>query len=58
MAPSGITAWCGYSRAVSAALEFPDNERVAGVVIIGTAKEKPEERERPVLADIVQPWRA
>jgi len=42
---------------VSAALEFPDNERVAGVSI-GTAKEKPEERERPVLADIVQPWRA
>jgi len=31
---------------------------VAGVVIIGTAKENPEERESPVLADIVQPWRA
>ena len=51
MAPSGITAWYGYSRGVSA-----DNERVAGVVYIGTAKEKPEERARPVLADIVQSW--
>jgi len=52
-----ITEWYGYSRGVRAALKLADNERVAGVVYIGTAKEKPEERERPVLADIVQPWR-
>jgi nitroreductase len=52
-----ITEWYGYSQGVRAALKLADNERVAGVVYIGTAKEKPEERERPVLADIVQPWR-
>ena len=39
-----------------AALKLADNERVAGVIYIGTAKEKPEEWERPVLADIVQSW--
>jgi len=29
---------------------------VAGFVYIGTAKEKPDERERPTLADIVSVW--
>jgi nitroreductase len=52
-----ITEWCGYSPGVRAALKLAENERVAGFVYIGTAKEKPEERERPTLADIVQPWR-
>ena len=52
-----ITEWYGYSQGVRAALKLADNERVAGVVYIGTAKERPEERERPVLADIVRPWR-
>ena len=52
-----ITEWYGYSPGVRAALKLADNERVVGFVYIGTAKEKPEERERPVLADIVQPWR-
>jgi nitroreductase len=51
-----ITEWYGYSEGVRAALELADNERVAGFVYIGTAKEKPEERERPSLADIVQAW--
>ncbi len=52
-----ITEWYGYSPGVRAALKLADNERVVGFVYIGTTKEKPEERERPVLADIVQPWR-
>jgi nitroreductase len=51
-----ITEWYGYSRGVRAALGLADNERVAGFVYIGTAKEKPEERERPALADIARPW--
>jgi nitroreductase len=53
-----ITEWYGYSQGVRAALKLADNERVAGFVYIGTAKETPEERERPALADIVRPWRA
>lgn len=52
-----ITEWYGYSQSVRAALKLAENERVAGFVYIGTAKEKPDERERPALADIVQPWR-
>jgi nitroreductase len=51
-----ITEWCGYSKGVRQALLLADNERVAGFVYIGTAKEKPEERERPALAEIVAPW--
>jgi hypothetical protein len=42
---------------VRAALKLAANERVAGFVYIGTAKEKPGERERPSLADIAQAWR-
>ena len=38
-------------------LNLADNERVAGFVYIGTAKEKPDERERPKLSDIVATWR-
>ena len=52
-----ITEWYGYSQGVRAALKLAENESVAGFVYIGSAKEKPEERERPALADIVQCWR-
>jgi nitroreductase len=52
-----ITEWYGYSPGIRRALGLADNERVAGFVYIGTPKEKPEERERPALADIVAPWR-
>jgi hypothetical protein len=41
---------------VREALQLAANERVAGFVYIGTAKEKPDERERPTLADIVSVW--
>jgi nitroreductase len=52
-----ITEWYGYSKGVRQALHLADNERVAGFVYIGTAKEKPDERERPLLAEIVASWR-
>ena len=52
-----ITEWYGYSQGLRASLKLAENERVADFVYIGTAKEKPEERERPVLADIAHPWR-
>jgi nitroreductase len=51
-----ITEWYGYSERVRRGLKLADNERVAGFIYIGTAKEKPEERERPALADIVSAW--
>ena len=52
--PDGDAGAAGQERA---ALKLADNERVAGFVYIGTAKEKPDERERPSLADIAQAWR-
>ncbi len=52
-----ITEWYAYSDGVRQALHLAENERVAGFVYIGTAKEKPDERERPQLADIVTAWR-
>jgi nitroreductase len=52
-----ITEWCAYSQGVRQALKLADNERVAGFVYIGTPKEKPEERERPALADVITAWR-
>ncbi len=52
-----ITEWYGYSPGVRRALDLAGNERVAGFIYIGTPKEKPEERERPALSDIVTVWK-
>ena len=41
---------------VGAALSIADNERIAGFIYVGTPAERPEERERPALADIVTRW--
>ena len=41
---------------VSLRSALAENERVAGFVYVGTAKEKPAERERPELTDIVAAW--
>jgi nitroreductase len=51
-----LTEWYAYSPAVRAALELADNERVAGFIYIGTARERPEDRERPDLAEIANRW--
>lgn len=52
-----ITEWYAYSPRVRAALGLAGNERVAGFIYIGTAKEAPPERERPALEAIVSEWR-
>jgi nitroreductase len=53
---SWITEWIAYSARVRAALGLADNERIAGFVYVGTAAERPEDRERPDLSDIVTRW--
>jgi nitroreductase len=53
-----ITEWYAFSPGVRRALHLEENERVAGFIYIGTAKEKPEERDRPALADVVTTWQA
>lgn len=54
---SWITEWIAYSPRVRVGLGLAANERIAGFVHIGTAKEKPGERERPRLADLVTRWK-
>jgi nitroreductase len=53
---SWITEWIAYSPSVRRALGLADTERIAGFVYIGTPSEKPDERERPVLGEIVSRW--
>jgi len=51
-----ITEWYSYSPGVRAALGLAANERVAGFVYIGTARERQADRERPQLDKIVTRW--
>jgi nitroreductase len=51
-----ITEWYSYSPAVRAALRLAANERMAGFVYLGTAKEGLPDRDRPQLAKIVTRW--
>ncbi|MEQ1696431.1 MAG: nitroreductase [Hyphomicrobiaceae bacterium] len=51
-----VTEWVAYSPRVKAALGLGDGERVAGFVYVGTAAEKPEDRDRPKLADVMTRW--
>lgn len=55
---SWLTEWYAYSRGVHAALGLAANERVAGFIYIGTAKERQPDRDRPSLAKIVTRWTA
>lgn len=49
-----LTEWYSYDDGVAAALGLAPGERFAGFVYIGTAREYPRERQRPVIEDIVR----
>ncbi len=51
-----ITEWYSYSPGVRAGLGLAANERMAGFVYIGTARERQPDRERPQLSRIVSRW--
>lgn len=51
-----ITDWYSYDADATAILGLKDGERVAGFVMIGTPREPPLERERPVLDPLVTRW--
>ena len=51
-----ITEWYSYSPAVRAALRLAANERMAGFIYIGTAKDTQPDRDRPQLAKIITRW--
>lgn len=51
-----LTEWYSYSPHVRRSLQLGENERIAGFIYIGTAKERQADRERPALGDIVTRW--
>lgn len=53
-----ITDWYSYDSAATALLGLAEGERVAGFVLIGTARDSPLERERPALEPLVSRWSA
>lgn len=57
-----LTEWCAYDAAFAAALGLVSDERVderiAGFIYLGTARDAPAERERPDMARLVQHWPA
>ena len=53
-----ITEWYAFDDAVAKALGLESTERIAGFIYIGTATEKPEERDRPDLDHITTKWNA
>jgi nitroreductase len=51
-----LTEWYSYNADVAKALGCASNERIAGFVHIGTATERPADRDRPALTTIVTRW--
>jgi nitroreductase len=51
-----ITEWYSYSPSVRATLKLAPNEKMAGFIYIGTAREQQPDRERPDLAAITSRW--
>jgi nitroreductase len=52
-----ITDWYAYDEEARAVLGLAPQERVAGYVFLGTAREAPLERERPNVDGLVSVWR-
>jgi nitroreductase len=48
-----VTGWMAYERSCLDLLGVGENERIAGLVHIGTPKAAQEERPRPPLSEIV-----
>lgn len=55
-ATNWITEWVAYSPSVRAALKLSDQERIAGFIYIGRSDDKPEDRERPVIENLITRW--
>jgi len=53
-----LTEWYAYDQAVDHQLGLDEDERVAAFIYIGSAKEKPAERDRPGLDSRVSRWNA
>jgi len=52
-----LTEWYSYDAGVMAAMGVESGERIAGLIYIGSAQEKPSERARPDLEAKVKYWK-
>lgn len=53
-----LTGWAAYDADALAALGVRAEEKVAGFIHIGTAQERPPDRTRPVLDQLITDWSA
>ncbi|MEM8935484.1 MAG: nitroreductase [Pseudomonadota bacterium] len=51
-----LTEWYAFDENVGDALGLGENERVAGYIYIGTARDLPRERARPVLTELISEY--
>lgn len=52
-----ITDWYSYDTQATAILGVREGERVAGFIMLGTPREPPQERERPLLEPLITSWK-
>jgi nitroreductase len=55
-ATSWVTGWAAYSPGARMVLKLAETERIAGIIHIGTATEKPTDRKRPDIDAITAFW--
>lgn len=53
-----LTEWIAFSPGINALLELTEDERIAGYIYLGTAKEDPQERMRPDASSKIKHWQA
>jgi nitroreductase len=51
-----LTGWAAYNADALTALRVRAEEKVAGFIHIGTASERPPDRSRPVLDELITDW--
>lgn len=52
-----LSEWIAFDDAILKALGGREGDRIAGFIYIGKAKEAPEERVRPTIAEVVRAWK-
>jgi nitroreductase len=51
-----LTEWYAFDEAIDHALGLETHERVGGFIYLGSASDKPPERVRPALAELLSDW--
>lgn len=51
-----LTEWIAFSPGINTLLGLTENERIAGYIYLGTAKDEPQERMRPDAATKIERW--